>query len=360
MNLKRVYQWRDEIRKRLSSLGKWQALGLALFSIGVALSERSTLSKIAEKLWMAGRVESLERRMQRWLANERIDMKTCCEEWTRWVISHFADTENLILLVDLTGVSDRVDTLVIGLAYRNRCIPLAWRCQPGDEPWSEKQVTIIKDLLEQVSAGIPEGCIPIVEADRGIGNSSDLMTVVAEMGWHFLFRVKDSSTIELTDGSVVPLASLITIGRAWSGEGHIFSSKSPVPVRVHLVWNKNMAESWCLATNAPHLTHHTYAKRNWQEQSFRDLKSGGWQWQRSQVRQPSHADRLLLVLVVAYAWAISLGTRAIRAGKTSRRQLVRGSRRRLSVFRLGLRYLSDCFRTHAPPDMTLFFYPALP
>jgi len=360
MNLKRVYQWCAEIRKWLSSLGKWQAFGLALFSIGVALSERSTLSKIAEKLPMAGRTESLERRMQRWLANERIDMKTCCEEWSRWVMSHFANTDDIILLVDLTGVSNRVDTLVVGLAYRNRCIPLAWRCQPGDEPWSEKQVVIIKDLLEQVSAGIPAGCIPTVEADRGIGNSADLMNVVAEMGWHFLFRVKDSSTIELADRSVVPLASLITIGSVWSGEGQLFSSQSPVPVRVHLIWDKHMDEPWCLATNAPHLTHHTYAKRNWQEQSFRDLKSGGWQWQRSLVRQPSHADRLLLILVVAYAWTISLGTRAIRAGKAMRRQLARGSRRRLSVFRLGLRYLSDLSRTHSPPDMTLFFCPALP
>ena len=358
MNPKQVYQWYDEIRKWLP-LGKWQALGLAIFSMGVVLSERSTLSKIAEKLWMIGQVGSVERRLQRWLANPRIDIRRCCEHWVRWVMSSIQDKGEIILLVDLTKISDRVDILMVGLAYRHRCIPLAWRCLPGNQPWSDKQVHIITELLRWVSAGIPEGDIPIVEADRGIGNSSAMMEAVAKMGWYFMFRVKSSTTIQLPDGSVVPLASLVAIGKPWSGEGLIFSTKHPIQAYVHLIWVKGMREPWCLATNAPHLTHRAYAKRNWQEQSFRDLKSGGWQWQLSQVRQPDHADRLLLALTLAYAWVISLGTQAIRAGKTLRRQLVRGHRRRLSVFRLGLCYLYHLFRTHAPPSMALFFRPAL-
>ena len=45
MSTREVYQWFKEIHERLS-LGKWQAL----VSLGIVQSERSTISKIAEKL----------------------------------------------------------------------------------------------------------------------------------------------------------------------------------------------------------------------------------------------------------------------------------------------------------------------
>jgi hypothetical protein len=120
-----------------------------------------------------------------------------------------------------------------------------------------------------------------------------------------------------------------------------------------------MPEAWCLATNVPSLDARRYAVRMWQEESFRDLKSGGWNWQRSQVQSLSHANRLVLVLALAYAWTLSLGTLAIRAGKVLRRQLARGRRHRLSVFRLGLRYLYHLHYYNLPVPFTLFFRPAL-
>jgi hypothetical protein len=269
------------------------------------------------------------------------------------------DQAEIIVLVDLTKLSDRIDIMMVGLAYRGRCIPLAWRCLPGNQPWPDRQVTIIAELLEWVAAGIPAGIIPLVEADRGIGNSSDLMSVVDQMGWHFMFRVKISSTILLPSGEIVAFSTLTRPGKRWSGAGILFPTSHPTPVYAHLVWPRSQDEPWCVVTNAPHLSHRPYAQRNWQEQSFRDLKSGGWQWQHSQVRQLDHADRLILVLALAYAWVVSLGTRAIRGGKDLRRLLVRGRRRRLSVFRFGLRYFYHLLRSQRLPPMSLFFRPAL-
>lgn len=42
--------------------------------------------------------------------------------------------------------------------------------------------------------------------------------------------------------------------------------------------------------------------------AFRDFKSNGWQWQRSHVRMPDHANRLWLAMALAYGWMLSLGT----------------------------------------------------
>jgi hypothetical protein len=358
MTMKKVYQLFKEIRQWLP-LKKWQAMGLALFSIGVVVSERSTLSKVAEKLWFAGRVDSLERRFQRWIANPRIDVKVCCQAWVRWVFSSMVDLEEVMLLVDLTKLSDRLDILMVGVAYRKRCIPLAWACLPGNQPWAEGQVSIIADLLTVVAAGLPAGIIPVVQADRGIGNSSNLMAVVEDMGWHFLFRVKQNSNLQLANGQRVELGTLVQPGKSWSGYGILFPTRRSTPLYVHLIWQRSMPEAWCLATNAPILDARRYALRMWQEEGFRDLKSGGWNWQRSQVRSLSHANRLVFVLVLAYAWTLSLGTIAIRAGKALRRKLARGRRRRLSVFRLGLRYLYYLFSRKQPFPFALFFRPAL-
>jgi len=340
-------------------LTKWQALGLAIFSIGVALSERSTLSKIAEKMWIMGRADSLERRLQRWLGNPRIVVETSCRKWSKWVMSSLVDSQRIILLVDLTKLGKWLDIMVVGIAYRNRCIPLAWRCMRGGRKWPTSQVEVIAELLDWVAAGVPDGQIPLVQADRGIGNSSQLTAVVAQMGWHFLFRVNSNVRMRLENGDERPLSALIQRGKRWSGKGHVFKKGGWVSAYVHLIWRGSMREPWCLITNAPGITGALYAVRMWQEESFRDLKSGGWHWHRSLVRIPPHADRLVLALALAYAWILTLGTVAIRAGRALRKQLSRGNRRTFSVFRLGLRYLYHLIRIHAPICMGLLFIPSL-
>lgn len=358
MNPEQVYQWYEQIRQRLP-LSRWQARGLAILSLGIVWSERSTLSKIAEKLWRFGQVESVERRLQRWIANPRIVVEACCRMWARWVIGSLIERERIILLVDLTKLSDRLDIMMVGLAYRGRCIPLAWRCLPGNQPWPQSQVEIIMELLGWVASGVPQDCIPLVQADRGIGNSSDLMKAIGRLGWHFLFRVNDSSSLRLGDGRQVVLSALIRPGKRWSGRGVLFQDPQAIEVYVHLIWRRSMPEAWCLVTNAADVPHALYARRVWQEEGFRDLKSGGWQWQRSQVRLLDHADRLILALALAYTWTLSLGTLAVRAGKALRRTLSRGRRRKYSVFRLGLRYLHYLIHAQEPILMALFLRPAL-
>jgi len=358
LSTKEVYQWFKEIHERLR-LGKWQACGLAILSLGVVLSERSTLSKIAEKLGMAGKADSVERRLQRWLSNPRIVLEECCRRWAEWVFESLVENERIILLVDLTKLGEWLDVLVVGLAYRKRCIPLAWRCMKGQQEWDEAQVAIIGELLRWIAPAVPEGYIPLVEADRGIGNSSALARLVAGMGWHFLFRVRDNVRVRLADGSERCLADLIQCGKQWSGTGEVFKKGGWIPARIHLIWKRSMDEPWCIITNAPDADGCWYAARIWQDESFRDLKSGGWQWQRSHVRLTDHAERLILALALAYAWTLSLGTRAVRAGKTALRHITRGHRRTYSIFRLGLRYLSHLNRSHQSIPMTLFFRPDL-
>ena len=77
--------------------------------------------------------------------------------------------------------------------------------------------------------------------------------------------------------------------------------------------------------------------RMWEELSFRDFKSYGWQWQRSRVWKPERANVLWLVMSIAYVWVISMGTRAADC-EALRKELTRGKKRRISLFTMGLRF----------------------
>ena len=109
------------------------------------------------------------------------------------------------------------------------------------------------------------------------------------------------------------------------------------------MWSEGYAKPWALVTNDATLTRYEYAQRNWQEQSFRDLKSGGWHWADSEVRSPVRMSRLLLLLVVAYAWILGLGCYAVHWKRA--RALIRrptGQRRRQwSLFKEGLQLFTD-------------------
>ena len=47
--------------------------------------------------------------------------------------------------------------------------------------------------------------------------------------------------------------------------------------------------------------------RSWIEDSFKDLKSDGWQWQNTRMSDPDRAARLWLALAVATLWVVSVG-----------------------------------------------------
>src|SRR6185295_132998 len=101
MNQNLLYQWQERIGKHLPSLSKWQMQNVALFSLGVIQSRSSQQRLIAEYLVSQGEVDSLKRRLQRFLANEQVEMEPFFKEWTSWV-SQACEQRTYTLLVDET------------------------------------------------------------------------------------------------------------------------------------------------------------------------------------------------------------------------------------------------------------------
>lgn len=359
MSQEQLYQWSEVIGKHLPSLKKWQALCLALSSLGVVLAERCTLSKVSEKLVMVGKADSIERRLQRWLSNGRLDIARLQSEWTRWVVNSLG-VEEIMLLVDETKLGDHIGAMMVGLAYRGCCIPLAWRCyranSSADYP-GEGQVGMIAELLKRVAAGLPLDCQVLLEADRGIGTSPDLIQVVQSLDWGYLFRVQGQTRLKTFQGQEHALKSLVKPGESWQGFVWVFKKYGWLKAYVYLHWEMGYADPWCLVSNVPDLGHATYAMRFWQEAGFRDLKSDGWNWQRSRVWLPDHAERLILILALAYAWTLTQGTFVWDAPSAVQRLIYRGSGKTYSLFRQGLRYVAWLCHHELPIYLALLFLP---
>lgn len=360
MILKQLYQWSAEVRLQMVGLSKPQAFVLALFSLGVAKTRQNAASKVSEGLWEVGKADSVERRLQRFLSNDLIGVKACCQAWTRWVLSALVG-DQLDLLVDETKLGDWLSVMVIGLAYRKRCIPLVWCCYHQDNrPCG--QVEMIRVLMNWIAEVLPVGRVPTLQADRGIGTSPALIRAVQAMGWYFLFRVQSTTRFRLPNGCSVALGSLVERGGTpWTGVGGVFKKAGWLTLTAHVIWKAAYDQPWCLVTNQPDLHASHYATRAWHEHGFEDLKSRGWQWQDSLVRQPDHAHRLMLVLALAYAWTLSIGTFLDHLDPSVRALVCRGKKRpRFGLFRRALRYLARSFAHPQPLCTQLLLIPPNP
>ena len=353
MNSPLLYQWTSELDKHFPTLGRWQRIGLALLSYGMVRAKRCTLSQVAQAVTERAESSSLERRLQRWLANGRIKPPDLFPFWIGWVMQLWGKAP-LLVLIDETKLSDHVSVMMVGLAYQASAIPLVWRAySPTDYP-EEGQVRLMSDLLAQLRALLPPDQAALLLADRGLGTSPDWQARLSAQGWDYLLRVQRSTLIRLPNHPPQPLRRLVGYGQHWSGYAQVFKKAGWQWKWVYLVWEVGYAEPWCLFSDRPGLSPLLYRYRFHHEAGFRDLKSDGFDWQRSRVWLPAHAERLLLALACAVLWTLTEGTKVVHLYPLSRRQ------QRLSLFRLGLDSLFERFHHLKQAYLEFFLVPDTP
>jgi hypothetical protein len=344
MNYPLLYQWEQELSEHLPMLNSWQSANVALFSYGIIRAESCQQGAVARQSNCAEGVESTARRWRRFLDNASFPLTAFFSGWSGWLVAALG-ARSVTLLVDETKLHERIGVMMVGIAWEGRCLPLAWRTyranSAADYP-AEGQAAMIEGLLHSVKAGLPDGIAVLLLADRGIGTSPDLCRRVAGLGWHYLFRVTCQTKIVTTSADLT-IAQQVQPGEIWAASGTVFKKRGHIPAHARALWSVGYDEPWALVTNDERLTGHEYARRNWQEQSFRDLKSGGWHWGESRLRHPDHVARLLVLLSLAYVWVVALGSQAVAVdcSQPLLRRLDGTFRRQWSLFKEGLRFFVE-------------------
>jgi hypothetical protein len=342
-----IRDWRHQVRDELlPELHGHQANALADLSFAMALVSHCQSGRIAAVAPGDTTPAATKRRLERTLANDRLDPDSAWPQLARAVLggSHGG---SLVLILDETPNHNDLRCLKLTLAYRKRALPIACACYaPGEQP--EPMPELIVGLFRRAAACLPERAEVTLLADRGLA-WPQVVDACRALGWHFVIRLQGQTRVRTGDGREGSAADLAPRpGARWRGDAEVFKTSGWRPAAVAACWERGCDGPWLLVSDrddGPRLFRR-YAKRTWTEELFKDEKSSGFHWEQSHVTDPVHAARLVLLMALATYLALGLGSRVIQAGL---RRLLESSRQRLlSLFQIGLRWLMFCV-THDRP-----------
>jgi hypothetical protein len=338
--------WRTQVKQLFPSLHGHQQKSLAWMVLGVVLAGSAVLQRMAESLYgiSAAKMPSVERRLARFVANERIQVSPIWNTFLAQVLPFWRE-RRLFLVLDCTPFDDRATIVYVGLLIHSRVLPLAWKVMPAQEHWPEGQWVIVQRLLDQIAPHLDQADCTLL-ADRGLAGWP-LVQLCRERHWHYLLRVGRKHTCRRWMGRWTawrPLGQLLTKpGQQWCGRIQLWQEET-LEAHLSAVWDPAYQAAWFLVSDRPAGRRRIgeYAWRARVEATFLDTKSRGWRLEASRIADRTRLDRLLLAMFLGVWWVTHLAAACIHHGH--RTQFDRHDRRDKGIFRLGRLWLLDILR----------------
>jgi hypothetical protein len=290
---------------------------LALFVVGVLPAGTVVLRRVATTQTPiargAAQAARHERRLRRIVHDPQLGAAAPMDgRVVRRVLQRVRPDQRVWLIVDESGHSDGVRTLVAALGDRGRALPLAWVRWPAQQPHPQASWTDCQTLLAQAAAILPAGPSVTVPADRAFGCPA-VTDLAAAHGWQYLVRAQRQTCLRHDDGRMQAVSTLIPqAGTRWCGRGQAFKKQGWRPVSVAASWRVGGPAPLLLVRNLPPAWDRVrpYRRRAAIAAVCRDWTTGGWQWEASQVRDVAHQSVLVLVLALATLITRCLGEEA--------------------------------------------------
>lgn len=344
--------WTAQLQTLVPQARPSRIRALALFSLGMIAAETVRLHRVAAALPLPATVPSTERRLQRFLANDRVGVETLWRPLLPHLLAGWAGHE-ATLVFDPTPYGATGTILWIGIVWQGRVLPLAWQHVPQQEPWPAPLPVLLAALWAPIAAAMPPGSPVTLIADRGVSGPG-LLDVAQDLGWEVVLRLNvgahQAHRLRLPDGREVRLGDwLAEVGLRWRGSVQLFKAAGWRAGDVTIHHSPGAAEPWVLFSTRPAgiARVREYRRRVRVEATFADTKRRGWGLEQSRVRLAAHVERRLLVWHLALWWLYVLGLHVIRSGQRAR--FDRAHRRERSVLRLGWLWLRDCLQQGVLP-----------
>src|SRR5664279_62435 len=306
---------------------------MAFLMIGI-LGARSVQSgRIAAYIPLHIKKLSIVRRMERFLDNGAIRVRSWYEPIARWLVQAASVSGEIALVWDSTKVSAHHRLVLVGIAYRQRVIPLTWTWVRSSRGHSRTSLQIA--LLSYVRSLLPAGVRVSLVGDCEFGHMPILLTL-QEWGWDYVLRQSGHQLVDVeSEPDWLRLDALLIRRGEWRFVGDVFLTASQqVPTHLLLAWERRYPTPWLLATNLtnPRVILRLYHRRMWIEETYGDLKDNGFDLERSALCQFLRLSRLTLAVVLLYVWFLAFGADQVQRGL--RTEVDRADRRDLSLFRI--------------------------
>ncbi len=313
--------WKQIISYRFPRLSLPQISGLATWSFGMVMTQSSSLTKVSTLIAKVNQEpeNTVRQRLKEWYksgeakakkGNKRasMDVTECFASLLQWIIDLLPQTtKELPIAIDATSIGQNFTVLSVNVLYRRCAIPIAWKVVKGTEKGSWQPYW--KQLFQAFNNIVPQDYLVIVSADRGL-YASWLYEEIVALGWHPFLRINHQGQYCLEGSSSwQPLATVVTPNQQnWSGQVTCFKS-NPINCTLLAQWDAAYADPWLILTdlNPEEADVRWYGFRSWIECSYRDVKSDGFGWHKTRLRQPDRAERHWLAISVAMLWMLTLG-----------------------------------------------------
>jgi hypothetical protein len=306
-------------------IGMIQSQNVHLNGFGVYVQSRATYA------------QSHQRRFQRCLSNRRIDVMAAHHALVSHALSQWGN-ERMYLSVDTTLVWNCFCIVWVGVVYRGRTVPIAWRVVAQSS--STVRLWTIQRVLRQAVRVIPEGVEVVLLADRGFADGKLMKYLRENLHWHFCIRIKRCFQF-LDHRRWIKVSSVrLKPGEAYfTGSVSIGKTKPYANVYLAFTHNQLSDEDWVIVSDEPTnlQTFAQYRLRFQVEESFLDLKSNAFNLLSSKIRDKFALSQLCGVIAMTMLFLLLQGTQVVASDK--RRWVDPHWQRGMSYLKLGWNWI---------------------
>lgn len=324
----------QKLKKMMPQTPQNQMVTTAMMVAGIVLGRKAQLSAISLEVPHPAKPASLEKRMQRFVKNERFEVEVNYLPFAELILSHLAD-KPLVLAIDGSNVGRGCMAIVVGVIYKKRAVPLAWLVYKGKKGHTTAENHIA--TLQKVLPLIPSAAQVVLLGDGEYDNTELLAWVTDHTDWEFVVRTAKNMLIT-HNGIQYPLRELCAgHGTCTAADEVLFTAEEFGPVMAIAWWGKAYKDPIFLISNCASLPSACdyYRRRFRLETLFSDKKSRGFHIEKSHLSDPTRLSCLLLATSLAYIWLIYLGMMVFQ-DERKRSLIDRTHRTDKSLFRLGL------------------------
>lgn len=310
---------------------------LAMLVSGIVTGKSAQLSKISLEVPHNAKPASLVKRFHRFVKNERVQASVMFMPFAEQIVTHLSQ-QRLYLAMDGSVVGRGCMTLMVGVIYKQRAIPLVWLVYKGKKghTTAERHIAVLRMLQEL----IPATADVVLLGDAEYDTVAMLRWLRDETRWSFVVRTAPQLLITHA-GLQYPIRDLLAgLDSCTMATDALFTQHEHGPLSVLAWWERPHKHPIYLLSNQRDLKTicADYSKRFKLETLFSDKKSRGFNIHKSHIADPQRLTRLLVAAALAYMWIVYLGVEV--ASDPARRSLVdRTHRSDKSLFRLGLDWL---------------------
>ena len=290
---------------------------VAWMVVGLLLSGEIALTKWAPYIVSRAQfAQSSQRRFERWLHNRRIPVLALYGALVRAALADCPD-RRVYLALDTTMLWETYCVVYVGLVYRGRMIPLAWKVM--EHPSASVAFADYRGLLVLLRRALAGRQVHLL-ADRGFVHRELMRWVKRTPDWHFRIRWKSGVGLYRWDGGRFrPLSWHAAPGQAVCYHG-VYVTGRYEPVHLVVGWSRGAEEPWIVLSDEPTWpeTLGEYALRFDVEEGFLDQKSNGFQWESSRLRDRHALRRLCFVMAVATLVLVCQGSAVVAQGHRRR------------------------------------------